>query len=344
MQTIMTQRSVRSFVPVRVIAVDMGATKTASALITYRRDDCTPDVSLYQTLPTRCNEGGYAVMDTIVHAVRSVHDAISDMSIPVAGISVSAATSINADDGSVFDSNGVIDNWTGMPIRANLEDEFHMPANVLGDVQAHALGEARWGVSRSARMSLCVAPGTGVGGGIVIDGKLLKGVHGIAGHIGHTLSPYAAHTQCACGCTGHIEPIASGPGIGALYQNVGVTDADFDPSIDGAEVSRRAHAGDTRAQWAIRRAGYALGQVSASCANMIDPDMIVLSGSVIRAGEEWFDSFCKGYKSQALAPVAHNRIEYAQLGDRAPLIGAAEDLLDEIASGHMQGKGSVYHR
>ncbi len=365
MQTLATNRDVNVFTPGCVVSVDMGASKIAAALVSYSEAGVAPTVAHRVVLPTRCAEGGQAVMKSIEHAVQTVIDHSGTVTVaegesaqitsqevtsqdnnyvPLEGISVCAATSINAFDGSVLNSNGVIEHWTGMPIRANLEDRFHLPANVLGDVQAHALGEARWGASKNASLSLCVAPGTGVGGGIVIDGRLLKGSHGIAGHVGHVLSPFAKDLRCACGCMGHIEPLTSGPGIGALYQGVTLDDPHFDPTIDGAEVSRRANHGDTHAQQIIKEAGFALGQTSASCANILDPDVVVLSGSVCKAGQAWFDAFCEGYHTEALAPVQDIPIVHAQLGDDAPLIGAAEDLLDALATNNLQGKASVHNR
>lgn len=325
-----------------VVAVDMGATKTAAALVSYEQADRPPEVSCRVVVPTRCNAGGDEVMASIIRAAQLVID--QSQGVDITGVSVCAATSINSFDGSALDSNGVIDHWTGMPICANVRKAFDMDANVLGDVQAHALGEARWGASKGAQVSLCVAPGTGVGGGIVINGHVLKGAHGIAGHIGHALSPLAKDIRCACGCVGHIEPITSGPAIGALYQGVTLDDPRFDPKLDGAEVARRARQGDERAQRTIKHAGYALGQVAASCANVIDPDIVVLSGSVCKSGQIWHDAFREGYRSEAVAPVHDIEIAKAQLGDNAPLIGAAEDLLDAIASDNLQGKARVHNR
>ena len=201
-----------------------------------------------------------------------------------------------------------------------------MPARVLNDVHAHALGEARWGGGREAGSCLVVAVGTGIGGAFVEDGHIMLGAHNEAGHIGHVSCSDAVGVPCSCGATGHLEPIAAGPGIIERYVELGgeATLADGTP-IDGAEIDRRAAAGDAAAIAAEDRSGHAIGEVLGSLVNMLDPDCVILSGSVAQCGPAWHDAMARGWKEAVMPPVAETPVVSGELGGNAPLIGAAEN-------------------
>jgi glucokinase len=317
-----------------VIAVDVGGTKIAAALVVYEGSDERPRIVSARTYKTDAFQGSGHVMDVVRTAVRTVRDeaegAGCDASL-ISGIGVGTAGCIDPRDGSVTSAaEGIMPGWAGTALAANLQDEFALPVRVLGDVQAHALGEARWGAAKGCSICVMVAPGTGLGGGIIVDGRVLRGAHGMAGEIGHTIHPAADGALCACGGRGHTESVASGLGIALRYQGVSLSDASFDPTLDGAEVSRRAKAGDEAARRVIVEAGFALGQAMGSWANILDPEQFILAGSVCKAGALWREALARGYASQALAPVRRVPIVDASLGSDAPLIGAAENLLDSL--------------
>ena len=309
-----------------VVAIDLGGTKIAAGLVVYP-PEADPSILFTRTAATQTDRGGAHAMQTIVDLVGAVIGDAGE-AYPIAGIGAGVVGCIDPENGTVVDDTGIMDGWRGMPLRQNLSDAFGVPACVVNDAQAHALGEARWGAAKGTASCLLVAPGTGLGGGIVIDGKLVRGAHGIAGHIGHTLHPAAAGLTCKCGANGHVESVTAGPGIGALYQGVSQSSARFDPAIDGLEVSRLAAAGEAMAQQTLHDAGFALGQAMGSWANMIDPEIIVLSGSVCNAGPLWRAGVDEGYADQALEMMRAVPIANASLGSAAPLIGAAEALLD----------------
>ena len=136
--------------------------------------------------------------------------------------------------------------------------------------------------------------------------------------------------RCACGAPAHVESICSGTGIGALYQGVSPTSPEYDPFLDGAEVSRRAQLGEKKAIEALRASGHALGQACGSWANILDPEAILLTGTVCNAGQMWFDAVMEGFAQQALVPLRDIPFIEARLGGEAPLVGAAENLLDQL--------------
>ena len=221
-------------------------------------------------------------------------------------------------------------------IKAALEanPDVEVLVAVVGDVQAHALGEAHWGVGKGKFSVLCLGIGTGIGGAYVENGRVMQGFHGAAGHMGHIECSAAAGVPCACGRSGHLESVASGTSIGRMYdERFGRVDPSR-PSV-GRDVNDLCRAGDAKATEVIHDAGFALGASLGSLANILDPEVIVLSGGVIHQGPDWRsqtwkDSVHEGYASQALDPLQDTPILIGSLEGDAPLIGAAEHLLASL--------------
>ncbi len=316
--------------PCNVIAVDIGGTKIAAALVRYESDDCAPVITRRAQRATDARDGGDAVLVRVIDVVRELADAAHDLGEAPVGVGIAAAGCISPDDGSVFYANSIMPGWSGQPLAAAVRKASGLPVAAMGDVHGHALGETRWGGAKGLSSCLFVAAGTGMGGAYVVDGKVMRGAHGAAGHIGHILHPAASGFTCACGADGHVESVTSGTGIGALYQGVAMTDAAFDAAVDGAEVSRRAQAGEEKARAVLREAGSALGGAIASMVNILDPAAIVLTGTVTRAGSIWREALEEAYHSQAMVPMRDTPLLEAMLGGDAPLIGAAENLLDTL--------------
>ena len=319
--------------PATVIAIDVGGTKIAGALVTYeggfdRAAACPPVIGERTSIPTAPKRGGEAVLQSIVDVARELLEG-ADAAVPVAGIGVGTTGVVNPLTGSISDANDIIPGWKGQPVRQRLEEELGLPAAVLGDVQAHALGEARWGAARGATSCLVVGIGTGLGGAFVANGQVMKGYHGAAGHIGHTLHPAAAGLICSCGEEAHVETVTSGTAIAALYQGRTFGDA-LDPNRMGDYVSARAAEGELEAIAVMEAAGRALGEAIGSWCNTFDPELVVLSGAVTQAGHFWRAALDEGFKAQVLDALADTPILYAGLGSDAPLVGAAENLLDSL--------------
>lgn len=162
----------------------------------------------------------------------------------------------------------------------------------------------------------------------------MQGFHGAAGHMGHIECSAAAGIPCACGRSGHLESVASGTSIGRMYdERFGRVDPSR-PSV-GRDVNDLCRAGDEKATEVIYDAGFALGASLGSLANILDPEVIVLSGGVIHQGPDWRsqtwkDSVHEGYASQALDPLQDTPILIGSLEGDAPLIGAAEHLLASL--------------
>lgn len=313
--------------PCNVIAIDLGGTKIAGALVHYAAEGQAPVITARTSVPTSPAEGGSAVLGRVIAVAQEM---AAHSSQPVAGVGIAAAGCIDPADGSVLYANEIMPGWTGQPLAAATAKALGVPAFAMGDVHGHALGETRWGGAKGLSSCLFVAAGTGMGGAYVVDGKVLRGAHGAAGHIGHTIHPAAKGYTCACGGADHVEGVTSGTGIGALYQGVSLTDPAFDPAVSGAEVSKRAAQGEEKAVATLRESGFALGQAIGSWANILDPAAIVLTGTVVNAGPLWREALEAGYASQAMPPMQSTPLLPALLEGDAPLIGAAENLLDNL--------------
>lgn len=300
--------------PAFVVSVDVGGTKIAGALVRYDAPDAKPTIVSAASVPTDAASGGDAVLKKIAALIDATIEASPEKPL---GIGVGTAGRVSSLDGSIAYANDIMPGWTGQPVKKRLQDEFGIPVAVLGDVQSHALGEARWGAAKGADTCIVMAPGTGLGGGIVCHGKIVRGAHGFAGEIGATMNPLDAHD-------GNLESVASGSGIESRYEAL------VGEKLSGSEISRRANEGDACAKQTLENAGRALGIALAGWSNILDPEIAVVSGSVTKAGPIWRDALQKAFREHAPEVLADLPIVDAELGPAAPLIGAAENLLDSL--------------
>lgn len=300
--------------PAFVVSIDVGGTKIAGALVRYDAPGAKPTVMEAASVPTDAASGGDAVLDRIVSLAAKT---IAASPMKPLGIGVGTAGRVDATDGSIAYANDIMPGWTGQPVKSRLQAEFSMPVSVLGDVQSHALGEARWGAAKGAQTCIVMAPGTGLGGGVVCHGRIVRGAHGFAGEIGSTLNPFDPED-------GNLESVASGSGIEMRYEALS------GKRLTGAEISKLAYEGDEDALQTIRNAGRALGIALASWANILDPEMAVVSGSVTKAGPVWREALQGAFEEWAPEVLASLPIVDAELGSAAPLVGAAENLLDTL--------------
>ena len=304
------------------LALDIGGTKIAGAVVS-NEPGAAPRITVCETVPTEASRGGEAVLATVVELAKKLAAAAGE---PLAGIGVSTAGRVDANDGSIAYANEIMPGWTNQPVRKALEEALGIPAAVLNDVQAHALGEARWGAGRGAQTCIVVAAGTGLGGGIIARGRILRGMHGFAGEIGCTPNPLGSATLGADDGIVDLEMVAAGAGIERCYRNL------TGKALTGAEISQAAATGEEDARRIIRQAGYALGVALAGWTSMLDPELVILSGSVAKAGALWRDAVDEGFTNRISPVQADLPIVDAQLGGDAPLVGATEFLFDALAS------------
>lgn len=324
---------------VPILALDIGGTKIAGAVLVARREGAAsepayPQVACEASTPTNAAEGGSAVLARVVRFAQDLaaRYAGEDHASPLAGIAVASAGVIDEANGNVISATDIMPGWGGQPLGASLSASFGVPAAVLNDVHAHALGEAHFGAGRDAHSMAAFGVGTGIGGALVLDGRVLHGKHNVAGHLGHLPHPLADELLCSCGRYGHIESVASGSGIARLYnqrlENAATpAEPELAPVSGGRQLQERAEAGEALALATFADSARALGNVMAGIANAYDPEVFVLSGSMTKSGSLWWDHVREGYREQAMNPVAYTPIVQGELGGRAPLFGAAYHFL-----------------
>lgn len=321
--------------PFAVLALDVGGTKIGAAVLRYETRDAMPTVLLSQAVPTQAKRGGAAVTQTICATARTLlADAQAHPDLegcPIVGVGVGTAGRVDAHTGSIAYANDIMPGWMGQPLGDRLKEACGLPVAVMNDVQAYGLGEARHGAAAGAHTCIMVAVGTGLGGAIVFEGRIMGGAHGFAGELGCSLHPAAGNMSCEDGITGRLESIASGSGIERCYRAGG-----GDP-LSGPEISQRATEGERLAKRVIEQAGRSLGESIISWANIFDPDLVVISGSVCKAGPLWREALRRGMEAQMTSAVRGLRVVDASLGSNAPLIGAAENLLDRLEAKSARG-------
>ena len=349
----MKDRATAPSVPGRYLVLDIGGTKIAAGV-------GTPGLTSLNhraTRPTLPARGGAAVLETVLELAGDVAREAGDS---LAGVAVASAGVIDRETGTVTSATDLIPGWAGTPLGPALCEATGLPAFVLNDVHAHALGEMRCGAGAGIQDAIVVGVGTGIGGAIVVGGRVLFGTRNLAGHLGHIHHRLAEGFMCSCGRQGHIESVASGTGVVDLYRfRTGAgrvsTGADISRAADdqvrtasiaywspsgdaspadsprereeavpsgGLELLRLAEHGDAEALKAFVDAGTALGEVLGSLANSLDPQAIVLSGSMTGAGEQWWEALRGGYRRQAMDPVREVPLMRGRLGGDAPLLGA----------------------
>lgn len=301
-----------------ILAADLGGTKIASAIV----NTAEGTVAANYSRPTPASEGSAAVVAAIIEALSHAKDAAKAEGITqIQAIGISAAGVIDPKRGTVISATDLIKGWTGTELAKQVKAAFNTEVFVLNDVHAHALGEATLGAGKDYSSILAAAVGTGMGGGLVIDGHVQFGAHCAAGHIGHLPHPLASGLTCSCGAKGHIETVASGSGQVELY-NRDKPD-NLPRAQSGREITERALKGEAWATQVIYDSGYALGQTLAGICNLVDPEAVIVSGSVTRSGKQWWQAVTAGFQADALTPVKNIPLISGTLGGNAPLIGAA---------------------
>lgn len=306
---------------VQAVGVDIGGTKIAAGLV-----DESGLIGDLQIVATNATEGASAVLERAIKLARSLVAETGGNGASAVG--VASGGWIDQTTGRAVGATDLLPGWAGIDLRATFERALRLPAVGLNDVHAMGIAEARLGAGRAASICLCVAVGTGIGGAITIDGRLLGGSHGFAGSIGHV--PFRLGGPiCSCGRRGCIEVDASGPGIArafaaCLQRRPGSVPAghlmalpDVVGALHSSDEGRRACAFNV-----ISTAGMRLGRVLGGLANTLDPERIIVGGGAAAAlGEPFIAAVRSGLAESVLPPIAVQVVK-SGLGPSASAIGA----------------------
>jgi glucokinase len=297
-----------------IAAIDIGGTKIAGALV-------DPDGTLLVTArrPTPRQDGGEVVMAAVAAVVDELRAAAEWSRVVAVGIG--SAGPIDAKRGTVSPVN--IPGWREFPLVAGVATHLGgaLPVVLSGDGPAMTAAEHWLGAARGRRDALCMVVSTGVGGGLVLGGRLHPGPTGNAGHIGH-ISVELDGELCPCGSRGCVEIIASGTSIARRALREGWQSAGEDTSA--AAVAKAAERGDAIALASFDRAAKALAAGIAATAALVELEVVVIGGGVAQSGPLLFDPLRKWLDLYASLPYVRGlEVLPAELGTDAGIVGAA---------------------
>lgn len=213
--------------------------------------------------------------------------------------------------------------WVGIPLRDIIQGQTGLPVFVDNDCKISAYAELKVGQGQQVSDFICLTLGTGIGGGIIANGQLVHGEHGIAGHLGH-ISIDPRGPLCPCGNTGCLELYVSGTAVGKRASEA------FNRKVDSKEAFLLANAGDSKALEVVHSTGFALGRGLGAMANLLNPQRFILSGSIL----EWYDllrpSIEEGFTKSVMSSLKHTPILQSTLGGDGGIIGAALYAWDQI--------------
>ena len=292
--------------PVNTLGFDIGAT-----LIKAARVDSEGVLLATAERPTASDQP-----DDIVSDVVQLARELRDSSTAAVGVAVAAFLSPHRD--TIVMSPNI--SWRNRALRSELESAWGIPVAVENDANLAALGEYFVGAARGAHSLVMLTLGTGVGGGVIVAGKLLVGAHGVAAELGHIVVDRQG-TRCGCGQYGCLETVASGS---AIVQSV--RQARGDPSLGAHDVEEILRGDAGLAQSVIDQVSRSIATALTSVTAVIDPEVVVLGGGVIdRVGSGLVDSVAAQYQQLVSSRYTDSspRILGASLGNRAGLVGAA---------------------
>ena len=279
-------------------------------------------------IKTRTENQGEAVLPDIAEALKEKLEEKKIDRDEVEGIGVGVPAPVNTE--------GVVQNtanlgWGYKEVKREMEELSGMRAEIGNDANVAALGEMWLGAGKGRKNIVMVTLGTGVGGGIIIDGKPLVGAHGAGGEIGHLCVNYEETDHCGCGNTGCLEQYASATGITRLA-NIRLAKDDAKSVLREQEVSAKTvfdavKAGDEVAIEIATEFGKYLGHALANLAAACDPAVIVIGGGVSKAGEVLLDYIKGPFKEMAFFADKDTEFALAELANDAGICGAAKLVL-----------------
>lgn len=309
------------------IGIDVGGTNVKIALV-----DEKGKIIYSNSVPTYAKMGYEYTVNNIKQAIKDLMKETNTTEKDIEGIGFDFPGQVDCKTGVVKLAPN-IPGWVNVPIAKMIEDEFHIPTRIDNDVRCAALGELKFGAGKGCENFICITVGTGIGSGIVINGKVVRGATNAAGEIGHIKLQMKDGPICGCGDTGCLEAFASGPAIVALAQDYikGGKSTKFREmaAAEGGEitpymVAKAAEEGDPVAKRIFEIVGEYIGIGLTSVINLLNPEKIIIGGGVAESGELLLEPIRCTIKERAMV-VAGSAVEIvpAQLGNSAGVIGAS---------------------
>lgn len=306
------------------IGIDIGGTNIKVALVSKNGD-----ITYSNTIPTRSEMGYEYTINNIKQAITTLMNETKTNKSNIEGIGFGFPGQVDYKTGIVKNLPN-IPGWTEVPIAQIIEKEFGIPTKIDNDVRCAALGELNFGAGKGCENLICITVGTGIGSGIILNGKLVRGASNAAGEIGHIKLFPQGDKLCGCGDYGCLEAYVSGPSIVEMatdYLKGGkstkyreMAQGDITPYI----VAQAAMQGDGVAKRIFTIMGEYLGTGLASVVNLLNPEKIIIGGGVAECGDLLLAPVKETLLKRAMA-ISANAVEIvpAKLGNTAGVIGSS---------------------
>jgi len=296
------------------LGVDVGGTNLRCALV-------TPEGSVLgrESLATDIASGRAPFLERLLALLGRQKAAAEGRGLRVRAVGL-GVPGLLSNDGVLRSSVNLV-SLEGLNLASIVSEKTGLPATALNDANASAVGELRFGAGRPFASSLMLTLGTGVGAGLILDGRLWTGIDGVAGEFGHiTVEPNGR--RCGCGNQGCLEQYSSASAIAALASGVGL-DAGRG-RLDAAQVADLAREGDPKALAIFQQAGAYLGIAAAGVVNLLNLEAIILGGGVAESFDLLAPVLRREIAERAFAvPAGRVRVLKGELGDDAGVLGAA---------------------
>jgi glucokinase len=304
-------------------AVDIGGTKIAVGMV----NDSGQVLSRKETpTDTESYANGLGAIASMLR------ETASTAGVEFTGIGIGSTGPVDPFSGK-FGEVDFLPGWRGQNPVADLSHMFKVRVALENDADAAALAEAGWGAGKNKSRLIYVTVGTGIGGGIVFDGRLYRGVDGSHPELGHQVIDPSG-PLCSCGYRGCWESLAAGPAMVAWLEANAPAEYPHRKHLTAKRICQLAQEDDTLARQAVEREAYYMGLGLANLINLFTPDVIVLSGSVMKSASLLLDGIrtviCRGCR---FVPFEKTEIALASLGEDTNLIGAARVWHDRYRPG-----------
>lgn len=311
------------------IGVDLGGTNLKIALVSEEGE-----ILKELRQDTQAEKGPDFILNQIERGVEALLQEFG--SARVRGIGMGIPGAVDYDNGIVtYPPN--LPGWKEVPVRDRFSQKFHLPVLVDNDANVAALAEKAHGAGKGAKHLICITLGTGVGSGLILNGKLFHGAVGAAGEFGHTTINFQG-PQCNCGNYGCIERYVGAQYIveRAIEKLEKYPDSTLRPFHEKGEeitvklINNLAQEGDLLSLETLRETGEFLGIALTSAVNLLNLELIVIAGGISNAGEKLFAPIRQKIQELALPlPRSTVQVKKAEMGDRAGVVGAAQLIFED---------------
>ena len=281
-------------------------------------------------IPTRLENNGSSILPDVADAIKTKLDERGITKDNVDGVGIGIPGPVN-ENGEV--PMAVNLHWGFKAVASELSALTGLPAKAANDANIAALGEAWKGAAEGSKNVILVTLGTGVGGGIIHNGKIIPGANGAGGEIGHITVNTEEKDTCGCGRHGCLEQYASATGIVRMAKKL-LAEKDAESSLRGFEpltakdIFDEAKKGDALALEAVEILGETLGMALSNIACVVNPQVFVIGGGVSKAGDILIDTVAKHFKEHAFASCKDTKFALASLGNDAGMYGCVQMILD----------------